>query len=211
MPERARYDVEAVRAVLDAGLVAHVGFVIEAQPFVIPMLYARDGDEVLLHGSVASRLMKTLAEGLPCCLSVTHVDGLVLARSHFNHSMNYRSAVLFGRATLIEGPGEKRAALARLVNVLIPRRAELTREADAQELAATKILRFVVEDASVKSRSGPPEDHPDDLALPVWAGVVPLAMHAGPPEPAEDLHPDADADDPTPPHPAYVLRARADT
>ncbi len=180
--ERASYEREAAHAVLDAGLVAHVGFAVDGQPFVIPMLYARDGDAVLLHGSVASRLTNELAGGIECCVSVTHLDGLVLARSHFHHSANYRSVVVFGRATAVAGD-DKVAALARFVEFVLPGRAADTRAADAAELAATTVLRVPLTAFSVKVRTGGVKDHPDDLSSPAWAGVLPLALACGRPEP----------------------------
>jgi len=170
---RARYDQGSIHAILDAGLIAHVGFCVDSQPFVIPMLYARDGETILLHGSVASRLVNALGAGIPACLSVTHVDGLVLARSHFNHSVNYRSVVAFGVAKLIDDPDEKVAALAHLVDTLVPGRAAESRAPDKTELAATNVLRFEIEDASAKVRDGGVKDDAADLALPHWAGVVP--------------------------------------
>lgn len=189
LPERASYDRAAVHEVLDAGWIAHVGFVNGTQPFVIPMLYARDGEKILLHGSIASRLQTTLAEGIECCLCVTHVDGLVLARSHFHHSANYRSVVVFGRARAVLDPLAKAAALHRFVDALIPGRANDARAADAQELAATSVLELEIDAASVKRRTGGAKDHPDDLALPVWAGVLPLAHEYGAPQPAPELDP----------------------
>jgi nitroimidazol reductase NimA-like FMN-containing flavoprotein (pyridoxamine 5'-phosphate oxidase superfamily) len=173
---RARYDRDTVHAILDAGMLAHVAFCVAGQPFAIPMLYAREGDTILLHGSVASRLMGQLGEGAAACVSVTHLDGLVLARSHFDHSMNYRSVVAFGRAALLADAAEKAAALARFVDALIPGRAAESRPPDRNELAATHVLRFVVEDASAKIRSGGVKDNPADLALPHWAGVVPMRV-----------------------------------
>ena len=170
---RARYDRDGIHAILDAGLIAHVGFCVDGQPFVIPMLYARDDDTILLHGSVASRLVNALGAGIPACLSVTHVDGLVLARSHFNHSVNYRSVVAFGLAKLVADPDEKVAALARFVDAIVPGRAAESRAPDRTELAATNVLRFEIEDASAKVRSGGVKDDAADLALPHWAGVVP--------------------------------------
>lgn len=179
--ERGSYEREAAYAVLDAGLVAHVGFATGTQPYVIPMLYARDGDALLLHGSIASRLTRTLAEGIECCVAVTHLDGLVLARSHFHHSANYRSVVAFGRATAVTDPAAKVAALARFVEFVLPGRAADTRAADDAELAATTVLRMPVTDFSVKVRTGGVKDHPDDLASPAWAGVLPLALACGAP------------------------------
>jgi len=184
---RARYDRDAIHAILDAGLIAHVGFCVEGQPFVIPMLYARDGDAILLHGSIASRLVTALGAGIPACLSVTHVDGLVLARSHFNHSMNYRSVVAFGLARLVADADEKVAALARFVDAIVPGRAAESRAPDRTELAATNVLRFEIEDASAKVRSGGVKDDAADLALPHWAGIVPQRPAYGAPIADEGL------------------------
>ena len=186
---RARYDHASVHAVLDAGMIAHVGFCTDGQPFVIPMMYARDGHALVLHGSVASRLTNALGAGIRACVSVTLIDGLVIARSHFNHSMNYRSVVAFGRATLVSDPAAKAAALARFVDALIPGRAAESRAADRTELGATNVLRFVIEDASAKIRSGDVKDDAADLALPHWAGVVPARALYGAPAPTHDLAP----------------------
>lgn len=186
--QRARYEREAIHAILDAGMIAHVGFCIEAppgapQPVVIPMLYARDGDALLLHGSIASRLMNRLGEGVPACVSVTLTDGLVLARSHFHHSVNYRSVVAFGRAVLVDDPARKAAALERLVDALIPGRAAESRAADRNELAATQVLRLEIEDASAKVRDGGVKEDAADLGLPHWAGVVPIRTRYAAPQP----------------------------
>ncbi len=183
---RARYERETVHAILDAGRIAHIGFAVETpsippQPFVIPMLYVRHGDALLLHGSIASRLMKRLGDGVAACVSVTMVDGLVLARSHFHHSVNYRSVVLFGRARAVDDTAEKAAALACFVDALIPGRAAESRPADRNELAATMLLRFEIEDASAKVRDGGVKEDPADLALPYWAGVVPQSMRCDSP------------------------------
>jgi nitroimidazol reductase NimA-like FMN-containing flavoprotein (pyridoxamine 5'-phosphate oxidase superfamily) len=184
--ERAAYDRASVHAVLDAGFLAHVAFAVDGQPFVIPMLYAREGDAVLLHGSIASRLMRTLADGVPAALSVAHVDGLVLARSHFHHSVNYRSAVCFGTARAVDDADAKSAALARFVDAIVPGRAAESRSGDRNELAATALVRFEIDDASAKARSGGPKDDPADRDLPVWAGVVPTHVAYGIPEPDEN-------------------------
>lgn len=184
---RAHYDRATVDAILDAGMIAHVSFCVDAQPFVIPMMYARDDDALILHGSIASRLMQQLGGGIAACIGVTHVDGLVLARSQFNHSMNYRSVVAFGRATLIDDPSAKSAALARFVDALVPGRAAEARPADRNELAATHVLRFAIEQASAKIRTGGVKDDAADLALPHWAGVVPLRLAHGRPEPDAGL------------------------
>jgi len=186
---RARYDRADVHAILDAGMLAHVAFCTGGQPFVIPMLYARDGDALLLHGSVASRLLRELANGIEACIGVTHVDALVLARSHFNHSMNYRSVVAFGRAHVVDDPVAKAEALARFVDAVLPGRAGESRAADASELAATTVLRFEIVDASAKVRSGGAKDARDDLALPHWAGIVPLRHGHGEPVAEADLAP----------------------
>lgn len=178
---RARYDRDTVHAILDAGLIAHVAFCIDAQPFVIPMLYAREGDTLLLHGSIASRLTGALGAGVPASIGVTHVDGLVLARSHFHHSINYRSVVAFGTATLIVDADEKIAALARFVDTIVPGRAAESRAPDRNELAATHVLRFAIEDASAKISDGGVKDDPADVTLSHWAGVVPQRAVYGTP------------------------------
>lgn len=188
-PERANYDRAAAYAVLDAACVGHVAFALDGQPFVIPMLYARDGDRLLLHGGVSSRLLKALAAGIECCVAVTHLDGLVLARSQFHHSVNYRSVVAFGRAQLVEDAAEKAAALLRLVEAIVPGRGSDARAADRQELAATLVLGLPITDLSLKARSGGPADAPGDLGLPVWSGVIPLALTAARPVAAADLDP----------------------
>ncbi len=186
-PKRGVYDRDVVHAILDAGIVAHVGFVHDGQPYVIPMSYARDGDRLLLHGAGGSRLMRTLASGAPACVTVTLLDGIVLARSVFHHSMNYRSVVALGSAKKLEG-AEKAAALEALVEGLVPGRSREARGPDRAELAATMILDFPLVEVSAKSRSGPPADDPADLELPIWAGTIPLALRAGPAEPAPDAH-----------------------
>ena len=184
---RARYDRASVHAILDAGMLAHVGFSHGAQPFVIPMLYARVDDSILLHGSVASRLMRELGRGVPACLCVTLLDGLVLARSHFDHSVNYRSVVAFGHARVLEDAAAKAQALARFVDVLVPGRAVESRAADASELGATTVLVFEIEDASAKVRDGGAKENAADLVLPYWAGVLPQRQAFGPPQPQPDL------------------------
>ncbi len=183
----AHYDRETVHAILDAGMIAHVGFSPNDQPFVIPMMYARDGDVLILHGSIASRLTHQLGAGIAACISVTLLDGLVLARSQFNHSANYRSVVAFGRATLLTDPTEKADALARFVDALVPGRAAEARPADRNELAATNVLRFEIENASAKIRSGDVKDDTADLDLPIWAGVVPQRAIYGTPLPAAGI------------------------
>ena len=187
LPKRGHYDQETLYRILDEGLICHVGFEVEGQPFVIPMAYARDGDRLILHGSVASRLMARLASGCEACVTVTLVDGLVLARSQFHHSMNYRSVVAFGHARPLQEDKEKRQALERLVEHLIPGRAEDSREASREELNATEVLEFPLDDCSAKVRTGPPVDAKSDLLLDTWAGVLPLAPTPGTPLAAPDL------------------------
>ncbi|MBX3698274.1 MAG: pyridoxamine 5'-phosphate oxidase family protein [Dokdonella sp.] len=188
--QRGHYDAPTIHAILDAGWVAHVSFADPGgQPFVIPMLYAREGESIYLHGSIASRLMKTVGEGIATCLCVTHVDGLVLARSHFHHSMNYRSVVAFGKAEPVVDAAEKAVIFARFVDALIPGRAAESRAADRNELAATALLRFTIEDASAKIRTGGPKDDPADRDLAVWSGVVPISQHYAEPIAAEDAAP----------------------
>jgi uncharacterized protein len=182
-PQRAAYDEETVHAVLDAAPLAHVGFVVEGQPFVIPMIFGRDADGLYLHGSVASRLVRHLREGVPVCLSVAVVDGLVLAKSAYHHSMNYRSAVVFGRARLVDG-AEKLAGLRAISEHQRPGRWDEVRPPSEIELRQTSVLRLDVEAASVKIRAGGPIDEPEDLELPVWAGVVPCEVIWGEPIPA---------------------------
>jgi len=186
IPDRARYDRDSAYAILDAAFIAHVAFSIEGQPFVIPMLYARDGDTLLLHGSIASRLIHKVGEGVEACISVTLVDGLVLARSHFHHSVNYRSVVAFGRAQTITDPAEKVAALAHFVEAMLPGRAAEARAPDKNELAATAVLRFDIADISAKIREGGAKDDKADLELPHWAGVVPIAQCYGAPQASAD-------------------------
>jgi nitroimidazol reductase NimA-like FMN-containing flavoprotein (pyridoxamine 5'-phosphate oxidase superfamily) len=184
--DRARYDRESAYTILDAAFLAHVGFSIDGQPFVIPMLYARRGDALLLHGSIASRLIQRLGEGVEACVSLTLVDGLVLARSHFHHSVNYRSVVAFGRATILTEPAQKATALAHFVEAMLPGRAAESRAPDRNELAATAVLHFSIVDISAKIRSGGPKDDKGDLGLPHWAGVVPATLRFGAPQAAED-------------------------
>ena len=183
LPQRGAYDSKTIHAILDAGFLAHVGFCIDGQPFVIPTLYGRakdtEGpDKLYLHGSAASRMLRELSVGVPACLTVTHVDGIVLARSAFHHSMNYRSVVAFGTARKIDDVQGKAEALRVVADHLIAGRWEEVRSPTAKELKATSVLEFTIEDASAKIRSGPPIDDEDDYALSVWAGVVPLHLQA---------------------------------
>lgn len=186
-PDRGSHDFDLACEFLDAGKVCHVGFTLDDQPYVVPMSYGRMGDQLLIHGSVASRLMKNLEAGLKCCVTVTHLDGMVYARSTFNSSMNYRSVMVFGVARPITDPDEKRLCIQRLVDHLLPgRRADL-RKSTPQELNATSLLALPIETFSVKTRTGPPSDKKSDLDAQVWAGVVPLTLTAGEPVDAPDL------------------------
>jgi uncharacterized protein len=186
-PERARYDREQIDAVLDEGLVAHVGVAIDGQAYVIPMAYGRDGDRLILHGSVASRLLRSLGGGVPVCVTVTLLDGLVLARSTFHHSMNYRSVVVLGTARRIDDAAEAAAALDALVEHVVPGRTDETRPPSDPELRRTAVLELLLDEASMKERSGGALDEPDDVDLPVWAGVIPIGVAAGAPVPNGDL------------------------
>ncbi len=179
--DRAVYDREAAYHILDEGFLCHVGFVIEGQPFVIPTSYGRHGDRLYIHGSSASRMLRQLKEGVAVCVTVTLIDGLVLARSIFNHSMNYRSVVILGKATLIDDPVEKIEALRLLSEHIIPGRWADSRQPNERELKATSVLRLPIEEFSSKVRTGPVVDDEEDYSFPVWAGVVPLEMKAGTP------------------------------
>jgi uncharacterized protein len=190
LPERAVYDRSAVDAVLDEGFLAHVGLATDDGPVVIPMLYARDGSRVLVHGSPASRLLRGAARGLDMCLTVTLIDGLVLARSAFHHSVNYRSVVVMGRATRIDDLVERQAALDVLVEAIVPGRTADARPPTARELRGTTVLALPLDEASVKVRTGDPKDEDDDMDLPVWAGVIPLALVPGAPVPDGELRSD---------------------
>jgi nitroimidazol reductase NimA-like FMN-containing flavoprotein (pyridoxamine 5'-phosphate oxidase superfamily) len=180
-PERGVYDRPTIDQILDEALICHVGFVHEGNPFVIPTIHARDGDTLYLHGSPASRMLRGLSEGIEICVTVTLLDGLVLARSVYNHSMNYRSVVVLGRARLLSDPAEKLAALEAVVEHVVPGRWQDARQPNEKELAGTTVLAITLEEASAKIRSGPPKDFDADLDLPVWAGVVPLELAAGVP------------------------------
>ncbi|HEY5774824.1 MAG TPA: pyridoxamine 5'-phosphate oxidase family protein [Xanthomonadales bacterium] len=188
-PKRGSHDFKVACEILDAGKVCHVGFVLDEQPYVVPMAYARMGNRLLIHGSVASRLIRNLESGLRCCVTVTHFDGLVYARSTFNSSMNYRSVMVFGNAQAIIDPDEKRHCIQTLVDHLMPgRRADL-RKSTVKELNATSLLALPIETFSSKVRTGPPSDSKSDLDKPVWAGVVPLNLTAGEPVDAPDILP----------------------
>jgi nitroimidazol reductase NimA-like FMN-containing flavoprotein (pyridoxamine 5'-phosphate oxidase superfamily) len=178
LPDRATYDQEAVFAVLDAALVAHIGYVIDGQPFVTPTAFWRSGSRLYWHGSAASRMHRAQTEGLPVCVTVTHLDGLVLARSAFNHSLNYRSAMVFGTARALP-EADRPAALEAFMERLCPGRSAQARPGSAPELKQTTVLYLDIEQAVVKTRSGAPHDDPEDMDREVWAGVVPLATHVG--------------------------------
>jgi nitroimidazol reductase NimA-like FMN-containing flavoprotein (pyridoxamine 5'-phosphate oxidase superfamily) len=180
LPKRGHYDRETIAAILDEGLVCHVGFVVDGQPYVIPTVYARVGERLCLHGSAVSRMLRTLAGGVPVCVTVTLLDGLVLARSVFNHSMNYRSVVVLGTATALEDD-EKRNALEAIAEHVAPGRWKEARGPNETELKATLVLSLPLDEASAKVRTGPPVDEDEDYGLPYWAGVLPLALAAGSP------------------------------
>jgi nitroimidazol reductase NimA-like FMN-containing flavoprotein (pyridoxamine 5'-phosphate oxidase superfamily) len=195
--ERGDYSRAGIYDILDAGLICHMGFVVDGQPFVIPTAYARHEDQLYLHGSAASRALRTLSDGVPVCVTVTLTDGIVLARSAFNHSFNYRSVVVLGTATPVTDPEEKRLALSRFTDKLVPGRWNDVRQPTALELKATSVLTLPIEEASAKVRTGPPGDDAEDISHPCWAGVIPLSLEAGKPIPAVDLSPEQDS-------PAYV-------
>jgi nitroimidazol reductase NimA-like FMN-containing flavoprotein (pyridoxamine 5'-phosphate oxidase superfamily) len=197
LPQRGSYDRAAAHAILDEALVAHVGLATADGPVVIPMLFGRDGDRLLLHGSPASRLLRGGAKGTEMCVTVTLVDGLVLARSAFHHSMNYRSVVAFGTATPVADLDERRAALDVLVEHIVPGRTADARPPSERELRGTLVLALPLDECSVKVRTGGPKDDDEDMDLPVWAGVVPLTTVAGTPVVADDLRVDV-------PVPAYA-------
>ena len=186
MPVRGVFDRDAIYRILDEAFLCHIAFVVDGQPYAIPTGYARVGDLLYVHGSAASRMVRALAGGIDVCVTVTLVDGLVLARSAFHHSMNYRSVVVLGKATLVSDPADKIAALTAFTNHIVPLRWDEVRPVTDQELAASSVLALPIEEASAKVRSGPPSDDADDLAWPTWAGVVPLSLQAG--QPLADVH-----------------------
>jgi nitroimidazol reductase NimA-like FMN-containing flavoprotein (pyridoxamine 5'-phosphate oxidase superfamily) len=190
LPKRASYDKARVYSILDGGRVCHVGFCVDGQPYVIPTGYARVDDRLYLHGSAASRMLRTLGAGVQVCVTVTLVDGLVLARSAFHHSVNYRSVVVLGQARLVTDPDEKLQALRSFTNHLVPGRWEEVpgrweevRPPNEQELKATRVLALPLAEVSAKIRIGPPIDDEEDYGLPIWAGVVPVHMEWGEPVP----------------------------
>src|SRR5947209_4938126 len=187
LPKRGSHEAELIREILDAGFLAHVGFCVDGQPFVIPTLFGRKEDELYLHGSAASRMLRELETGVQACVTVTVVDGLVLARSAFHHSMNYRSVVAFGTAKKIEDAEQKNEALRTISEHVIAGRWAEVREPTEKELKATGVLKFTIEEASAKVRTGPPLADEEDYALSVWAGVLPVTLRAGTPVPDERL------------------------
>ena len=189
LPKRAVYDQAQIHAILDEGFICHVGFVVDGHPYVIPTGYARSGDRIYIHGSAASRMLRNLGEGVPCCVTVTLVDGFVLARSAFHHSMNYRSVMVLGQARVVSDPEEKLAALACFTNHIVPGRWDEVRQPAGPELKSTTVLALPLDEVSAKVRTGGPVDDEEDYALPVWAGVVPIERQAGEPVPDARLRP----------------------
>ncbi|MEZ5428899.1 MAG: pyridoxamine 5'-phosphate oxidase family protein [Pyrinomonadaceae bacterium] len=181
IPKRGAFDRRTIYRILDEGLVCHVGFVFDGRPFVIPTGYARIGDDLVIHGSSASRMLRALSGEIEICLTVTLLDGLVLARSAFHHSMNYRSVVIFGRAGIIDDPEEKLAALRAFTEHIVPGRWPEIRGPNPLEMKATTVLRLPIEEASAKIRTGDPVDDEEDYDMDVWAGVIPLNLAAGKP------------------------------
>jgi nitroimidazol reductase NimA-like FMN-containing flavoprotein (pyridoxamine 5'-phosphate oxidase superfamily) len=201
LPKRASYDRDVINALLDTALVCHVGFAIDGQPYVIPTLQVRIGDRLYIHGSAASRMLGTAAEGTPLAVTVTHIDGVVLARSAFHHSVNYRSVIILGAATLVTGYGEKLAVMKGLIDHVAPGRWDHIRQPTEKELDATSVLSIPIDEASAKLRSGGPIDDEADYALTVWAGEIPLATTALAPVADSRLNPGT-------PIPAHVAKYR---
>lgn len=181
LPKRGNYDRETVHRILDEAMICHVGFVVGGQPYVIPTGFGRAGDTLYIHGSAASRMLGNAAQAIPVCITVTLLDGLVLARSAFHHSMNYRSVVILGKARGVESEEEKIAALRTFTEHMVPGRWNDVRKPTDQEMKATSVLAVPLEEASAKIRTGPPIDDDEDYALPIWAGVLPLNMVPGKP------------------------------
>ncbi|HUB01954.1 MAG TPA: pyridoxamine 5'-phosphate oxidase family protein [Terriglobales bacterium] len=180
-PHRGVYDRNTIHQILDEGLICHIGFVVDGQPYVIPTSYGRNGDVLYVHGSAASRMLRNLDKGIPVCVTVTLLDGLVLARSIFNHSMNYRSVVILGTASLMSGPEEKLAALRVLSEHILPHRWDDVRQPNEKELKATSVLKIPLDECSAKVRTGSPIDDEEDYSFPTWAGVIPLELKTGTP------------------------------
>src|SRR5215472_16121998 len=190
IPTRGIYDRAEVYSILDEGYVCRCGFAIDGEPYVIPMGYARLADEIFIHGSAASRMLRTIGEGIDVCVTVTLLDGLVLARSAFHHSMNYRSVIMLGRARMVTDAAEKTEALRAFVNHVAPGRWDEVRQPTAKELQGTHVLGLPLAEVSAKVRTGPPIDDEEDYALPIWAGVVPLHSEVGEPVGDPRLSPD---------------------
>ena len=195
LPKRAVYDQAQVHAILDEGFFCHIGFTVDEQPYVIPTGYVRAGEKLYVHGSAASRMLRTLDKGIKVCITVTLVDGLVLARSSFHHSVNYRSVVILGTARLVLDREEKMDALRRFTNHIVPGRWDEARVPTDQELKATSVLVLPMEEVSAKMRSGPAIDDEEDYGIPIWAGVVPIHLRAGNPIPDKRISPNAAAFD----------------
>lgn len=181
LPLRGSHERAQIEAILDEAYICHVGFVLEGQPFVIPTIHARVGETLYVHGAAASRMLRTLAQGVPVCVTVTLLDGLVLARSSFHHSMNYRSVVVLGTAREVQDEAERARALEAIVEHVLPGRWAEARPPNARELKQTSVLALPIEEASAKIRTGPPGDEEEDYALDVWAGVLPLRLVPGEP------------------------------
>ena len=195
LPKRGHYDRETIHAILDEGFICHVGFAVDEQPYVIPTGYARVGDDLYIHGSSASRMLRNLSEGVSVCVTVTLIDGLVLARSAFHHSINYRSVVVLGTAELVSDPAEKDKALEAITEHIVPGRWAEVRWPTDLELKATSVLKLPIDEASAKIRTGDPVDDEEDYAMKVWAGVLPLTLQTG--EPIADKRADASIQPPT--------------
>lgn len=187
LPQRGSFDADVINEIIDEALHCHVGFVVDGRPTVIPTIHARIDDRLYVHGAVANHMLRSLADGVDACVTITLVDGLVLARSQFHHSMNYRSVVLFGRATRVDDEDEKRAALHALVEHVVPGRTADARPPTAAELRKTLVCRLPITEASAKIRTGGPVDDEEDLALQVWAGVIPCEIAYGAPQSEPDL------------------------
>jgi nitroimidazol reductase NimA-like FMN-containing flavoprotein (pyridoxamine 5'-phosphate oxidase superfamily) len=189
LPKRGNYDRETINAILDEGFICHVGFVIDEQPYVIPTGYARVGDDLYIHGSAASRMLRNLSQGINVCVTVTLIDGLVLARSAFHHSMNYRSVVILGNAEFVSDDDEKNRALEALTEHIVPNRWADVRWPNELELKATTVLKLAIDEASAKVRTGGPVDDEEDYAMDVWAGIIPLSLGVGKPVNDDRLDP----------------------
>jgi len=183
VPDRGHYDRETIYAILDEAFICHVGYVVDGQPYVIPTGFARIGDDLYIHGSSASRMLRNLSQGVDVCVTVTLIDGLVLARSAFHHSINYRSVVVLGKAELVEDAEEKNNALEAFTEHVVPGRWAEVRWPSELELKATSVLKLPIDEASAKIRTGDPKDDEEDYAMDVWAGVLPLSIEPGDPAP----------------------------